>query len=350
MECIFRGLDTKTCFSHQKCVGIQNLCQQMGSSDEFALGFARYAFRTSIFNKLKDNMYETQYKFTLDPNSVFMKIKYLIYSLADKIGSKILGNPYSVQEKYTKIENRVFKMEFHPKRYSPMEYCNQAGKGYGFFFYWAAIGSGKTKEFSKTMADYGAKIGAIVTMRDMVKDYQSDRRLGKYNPFHHMKFTDIEPYFQENIRILQEEIKTLQNSVSNTILQKIPKQNAFNAIFRYTMQSENFCAKCTRETMINQLNAPATKTAVGVLTSLMIFLGLNNVCGTVAATGGSTIASILQETTDPTCCQRCCIRCCGDTLEGCCDRCSTVCDENCQCGSDECCQDCSCDCSPNCSC
>ncbi len=348
MECVFRGLNTKTCFSRQKCVGIENLCLQMGSSKSFALGFTRYAFRTSIFNKLKDNMYETEYKYTEKPKSVLLKVKYLIYSLMDKIGTRILGNPYRIQERYSKIENRVFKMEFQPKRHTPIEYCEEAGKGYGFFFYWAAIGSGKSRSYAQLMSEYGTKLGTIVTLRDMVKDYKSDFQLSKFNPFHHMKFEDIEPHFQHNIQNLQNDIQNIQNSISPTILKKTLKKNAFDAIFRYTMQSERFCAKCTREAMISQLNTPATKTAAGVLASVLVFLGLNNACSSVAASGGGTIAAILQE--GDTCCQRCCIRCCGDTLQGCCDSCTAQCCDNCQCGSENCCQDCNCDCSPNCSC
>ncbi len=158
MECVFRGLDTKTCFSQQKCVGIENLCLQMGSSKDFALGFARYAFRTSIFNKLKDNMYETQYKYNLDPNSALLKIKCLIYSLVDKIGTKILGNPYSIQDKYINIENRVFLMEFHPKRYSPMEYCKQAWKRVWIFLLLGCYWKWKNEKICKNIKGVWRKI------------------------------------------------------------------------------------------------------------------------------------------------------------------------------------------------
>ena len=107
MECVFRGLDTKKCFSQQKCAGIENLILQMGGSQSFALGFARYAFRTSFLNKIKDNMFETLYKYTINPLSIQLKAKFLLYKLIDKISTWMIGNPYSIQNRFTEIEVRV---------------------------------------------------------------------------------------------------------------------------------------------------------------------------------------------------------------------------------------------------
>jgi len=339
MECLFKGLDTSKCFPCQKCAGIEQLILQLGGSTSFALGFSRYAFRMSFCNKIKDRYYENLYNYTVKPESLILKAKYAIYKLLCKLSTRLLGDPYKIYENYAKIENRVFKMEFLPKRYSPIEYSQQAGKGYGFFFYWAAIGSSKSKKFAQSMFEYGKKIGTIVTLRDAIKDYDIDRRLGKYNPFHYMKKDEVLPNFQHNIQILQGEIQNLQNSLPTTIIKKIPKQNAFEAAFRYTMQSQSFCAKCSRESFISSLKSPATKTAASVLASVVVFLGINSVCSSVAASGGSTINSILQ---DETCCNRCSQNC----AESCCQSCGENCGENCTCTCDSCTSDsCNCSCS-----
>jgi hypothetical protein len=278
----------------------------MGGSKSFALGFARYAFRTSLFNKVKDTLFESQYNFTLNPESAFHKVKYVSLRLLDKVGSRILGNPYRLQKEYGKIENRVFKMEFIPTRYSPLEYCEQAGKGYGFFFYWSAIGSGKSKNYAQNMFNYGKKLGTIVTLRDAIKDYDTDKRFHKYNPFHYMNKEEVLPYFNHNIQILQRDIQVIQNSISSTILKQIPSQNAFDAIFRYTMSSQTFCAKCARDSIISSLNTPTTKTAAGILASIITVLGVHSACNVVAASGGGPISSIL-ETSEGNCCDRCAV-------------------------------------------
>jgi len=330
MECIFRGLDTKKCFAHQKCVGVENLILQMGGSKSFALGFARYAFRTSLLNKLKDNLFESQYKYILNPESVAVKIKYIVYKIFNAIGTRILGNPFTVQKKYADIENRVFKMEFTPKRNDPMQYCEQAGAGYGFFFYWSAIGSETSKTYAQTMFDYGKKLGTIVTLRDAIKDYDSDKKFHKYNPFHHLKKEEVLPYFRRNIQILQGEIQKIQDLVSSTVLKQVPSQNAFDAVIRYTMQSQSFCAKCTRDSIISSLNTPATKTAAGILASIVMVLGMNSLCNLVVASGGNGISSILQESDN--CCDRTCDRCCQSGCNACCESCTC----------DNCCQNCTC--------
>lgn len=329
---MFRGLDTSKCSLHQKCVGIENFILQMGGSKSFALGFARYAFRTSLLNKLKDNRFESQYNYILHPESVPSKLKFLVYKFLDKIGTQIVGNPYSIQKQYTAIENRVFKMEFKPRRYTPMEYCEQAGSGYGFFFYWAAIGSGKARKYAQIMFEYGKKIGTIVTLRDMIKDYDIDKKLHKYNPFHYMNKEEVLPYFNHNIQILQRDIQTIQESVNNTILKKMPSQNAFDAVVRYAMQSQSFCAKCARQSIIS-LNAPTTKTAASVLASILVILGFNSACSFVAASGGGTISSILQ---DETCCERCTARCAESFCQSCCDSCTQNCSDSCTCSCGNC--------------
>jgi len=351
MECIFRGLDTKQCFTHQKCAGVENLILQMGGSRSFALGFARYAFRTSLLNKLKDSLFESQYNYILKPESIGLKIKYLGFKLLDSVAKRIVGNSYSIQKRYTNLENRVFRMEFIPERYTPIEYCEHAGAGYGFFFYWAAIGSAQSKAYAQTMFEYGKKLGTIVTLRDAIKDYDIDKKFHKYNPFHHMKKEEVLPYFRHNIQILQGEIQNIQNSVSNTILKQIPSQNAFDAVIRYTMQSQSFCAKCARDGIISSLNTPATKTVAGVLASIVAVVGINSACNVVAASGGGPISSILQ--TEGNCCDRCSQRCAESCCQSCCDRCSTNCNNACDnssCRCDTCtCSNCGSG-SPTCSC
>ena len=97
-----------------------------------------------------------------------IKSSFLNYHLLDKItkiGHKIIGDPFQIEDQFTLLEKKVFLGEFK-KTVTPISYFKQVGEGYGFFFYYGALGATHSLQQARVLRQFGSNLGTIVALRD----------------------------------------------------------------------------------------------------------------------------------------------------------------------------------------
>jgi hypothetical protein len=354
MECIFRGLKTNVCLSGQKCIGIEQLVSDLGGSELYAKGFGKYAYRVSLLNKIQDLVYETKQKSQESKNRGLNHFKLNFLSTLSKSVSVFIGDPYQIREPYLKIEQRVFLKELEPVPQNPMEYFAIVGEGYGFFFYYATLGSTKSLALAKLAREYGTTIGTLVALRDAVIDYYRDIKFGKYNPLKHLSPKKVMAYYSKQVVIIKTQTQAIYKQICNdpnykSHIQTTKKINSFGALSNYVMHAQTFCARCSSNMLINQNQSSISKVMSGILGAILCGTIIHTPCPNAAAMS-AVPQSLLQESSS---CGCCCCSCVENCVQACTTSLESAC--NCDCGCNEacsnCCQDnCNTCCAENCDC
>ncbi|MCP4761127.1 MAG: hypothetical protein GY870_05045 [archaeon] len=58
MECAFKDLENRNCFSRQRCEGIYQLVLEIGGKKEFAKKYSKYVLRRTLLNKIIDKKFD----------------------------------------------------------------------------------------------------------------------------------------------------------------------------------------------------------------------------------------------------------------------------------------------------
>jgi hypothetical protein len=380
MDCVFKGLNTAKCGTCQKCVGIEALILELGGSSAFAKRFSQYIFLRTFLDKIIDQKFEFLIKYHKDMNKTSQSLlNYNVFDKISKLAQKFIGDPFQIEKQFTLLEKNTFLSEFN-KNSSPESYFKQVGEGYGFFFYYAALGATHSLKKARLIQQFGSNLGFLVALRDAIKDLKSDRRHGKYNPFSDWLPKIIWTYYvkaTKNLQsILEEDLKKIklisgkdfefvlnssqkpQCSCNNNSNQK--KLSVFEAIWFYVFSKESLCTRFIRRAIFPEVqetsptrNIIRIGRKIGLLLSIPILSSI--IPGALATT---TTGTSCGDGCCDTCCESCCNTCCEscsccnncccfncsesmDTcLNNCCDNCCNECDDSCCegcCDSSSCC-------------
>ncbi|MHA1612299.1 MAG: hypothetical protein ACTSYU_09640 [Promethearchaeota archaeon] len=391
MDCIFKGLNTTKCASCRKCVGLEQLILELGGSAEFAISFSKYGFLRSFLNKLEDRKMEALVKLSetrkTNHKSNQTLFSYHLKANLCKIGQKIIGDPFQVEGTFKKIEKKFFYGEFSTQ-ISTKRYFESAGEGYGFFFYYAAMGATKSLRLACLLGDFGNALGTLVCLRDMFKDLKSDRMRGKFNPFSDWPNAKIKEYYITYTKELQNELLIITHQIlSETNLElsilttptqftpntselleqsnhscqsnqssqssqsscsiKYPKNNisVMDSLSLYIFSKQSLCARFMRNTLIpTPKNASSSSKSASLLKvgrkigTLLSISALAAIIPGVAAQGIAESSGLCDGCCD-SCGDSCCTSTCGEGCNcgdmGCCDSCESSCDDSCN----SCCDD-----------
>ena len=357
MDCVFKGLNTIKCGTCQKCVGIEALILELGGSSDFAKKFSQYVYLRTFLDKIIDQKYEflTKYHKSTRKSRQSLLNFYIFDNIAN-LGHKFIGDPFQIEKQFTLLEKGIFLSEFNRKS-SPESYFKQVGEGYGFFFYYAALGATHSLKIAKIVRQFGSNLGFLVALRDAIKDLKSDRRYGKYNPFSDWLPKEIRTYYVKATKNLQStleedlrKIKLISGtdfeiplstsqkpkcSCNNDVTQK--KWSVFEAIWFYIFSKESLCTRFLRRAIFPEIqeisptrNIIRIGRNIGLLLSIPILSSI--IPGALATTAiGTSDSNCCCSNICNSCCQSCCDECCSDCCTSCGESCGDSCSNSCSC-------------------